>query len=300
MRQIGTLPTEMNAQNLADHLIAIGITNRVVAEGDQWAIWVYNEDQVASARVELDAFRANPNDPRYQAAKDAALAVEREKQKLDKLYRRNVRDLSGRWDRPNFRGRPLTSALMAISIAVYLLTNVFHNDFDLTDKLLFCSFDPVNHTGLNGLNQILHGQVWRVITPIFLHFSVLHILFNMLWLKSLGTLIESRRGTKTLALLVLLSAVSSNVAEFAYESTRMPLPGNFGGMSGVVYALFGYVWMKGRSEPEQGMIMSRQNVQIMLFFLVLCMVLPQIIGPVANVAHVVGLIVGMLYGLARL
>lgn len=298
MRQIGTLSNEKSAQNLVDYLKSLGMTSRIGAEGDEWAIWIYNEDHVERARAELDAFRANPDDPRYADAKEAALAVERENQKLDKLYRRNVRDLRGRWDGPNIRGRPLTSALIAISVAVFLLTDVFPNDFDLRDKLLFSSHGGAR-TPLEGLNQILHGQVWRLITPIFLHFGLLHILFNMWWLKSLGTLIELRRGTRVLAALVFLAALSSNVAEFGFEAARSIGAGNFGGMSGVVYALFGYVWMKGRHEPEQGMIMSPQSVQIMLLWLVLCMA-TRMAGPVANVAHVVGLVVGVLYGLARI
>jgi GlpG protein len=69
-------------------------------------------------------------------------------------------------------------------------------------------------------------------------------------------------------------------------------------MSGVVYALFGYVWMKGLYEPEQGMILHPSTVQFMLLFLVLCMT--GLMGSVANAAHVVGLVTGMLLGLARL
>ena len=172
--------------------------------------------------------------------------------------------------------------------------------FELRNRLSFSSLELGGNLRVlrtSGLNDILRGQVWRLITPIFLHSGILHILFNMWWLRDLGTLIEYRRGSMVLGALVLLSALASNVAEFAYEALRSPLPGWFGGMSGVVYALFGYVWMKGRFEPEQGMILHRQTVQLMIFWLLLCMT--GVIGPIANVAHVVGLIVGMLFGLAR-
>ena len=69
-------------------------------------------------------------------------------------------------------------------------------------------------------------------------------------------------------------------------------------MSGVVYALFGYIWMKGQNEPEQGMILHPSTVQTMLFWLVLCMM--GWVGNVANTAHVVGVAVGIVCGLAQL
>lgn len=69
-------------------------------------------------------------------------------------------------------------------------------------------------------------------------------------------------------------------------------------MSGVAYALFGYIWMKGQHEPEQGMILHPSTVQTMLFWLVLCMM--GFVGNVANAAHVVGVAVGIICGLARL
>lgn len=65
-------------------------------------------------------------------------------------------------------------------------------------------------------------------------------------------------------------------------------------MSGVVYALFGYVWMKGRYQPHLGMGVRQQTVLVMLGWLVLCMT--GWVGPIGNAAHVMGLIVGMAFG----
>ena len=147
-----------------------------------------------------------------------------------------------------------------------------------------------------GLAAIERGEIWRLITPIFLHFHTYHIAFNMFALQQAGTLIEYRRGTKTLAVLVLLSAVASNVGQYIYSLNFEQYTVPFGGMSGVVYALFGYIWMKGRVQPEDRMILHPNSVRMMLVWLA--------IGftgwlHMANGAHVFGLIVGILYGLAR-
>jgi membrane associated rhomboid family serine protease len=141
-----------------------------------------------------------------------------------------------------------------------------------------------------GFEAVKHGQVWRLITPIFLHFDILHLLFNMFWLFDLAGMIEMRRGWGRLAILVLVIGVASNVAQFEY--THRPF---FGGMSGVVYGLFGYVWMKGHYEPTGTLTLRQGTINMMMLWLILCMV--GVIPHVANAAHVAGLAAGMLIGI---
>ena len=150
----------------------------------------------------------------------------------------------------------------------------------------------------NGMKDIEHGEVWRLVTPIFLHFNLPHLLFNMMALHALGTLVEIRRGSLRLALLILVLAVASNIGQFVYGDRAAPAePQLFGGMSGVLCGLFGYIWMKGLYEPEQGMILHPNSVSFGLLFLVLCMT--GIFGNIANAAHVVGLILGVALGVLR-
>jgi GlpG protein len=94
----------------------------------------------------------------------------------------------------------------------------------------------------------------------------------------------------------LLSAVTSNICQYLYVINFYDVLVPWVGISGVVYALFGYLWMKGRVEPEQGMILHPSSVRIMLLWLLLGFT-P--FFPFANGAHIGGLIVGMLFGLAR-
>src|SRR5207248_3914252 len=131
------------------------------------------------------------------------------------------------------------------------------------------------------------GEIWRLITPIFIHFGPIHLIFNLYWLRDLGTAIERRKGKLMLIALVLAGGLLGNIG----QSFSGP---SFGGMSGVVYALFGYVWMKGKFEPWEGLGAPSSTVSIMLLWLVLCIV--GIIPGVANTAHVVGLLVGVIPG----
>jgi GlpG protein len=72
-------------------------------------------------------------------------------------------------------------------------------------------------------------------------------------------------------------------------------------MSGVVYGLFGYVWMKARFQPELGLGIGPQTITILMIWFFLCMTpwFQSLIGSgVANMAHASGLLAGMLIGYA--
>ena len=134
------------------------------------------------------------------------------------------------------------------------------------------------------------GQVWRLITPIFIHFGPLHLLFNMLWLRDLGAMIEIRQGMLKLALLVVVLGVASNLGQYAIGGPY------FGGMSGVLYGLFGYIWLRGHCDPASGLALSSTIVWMMMIWFFLCLF--GIIENVANGTHVVGLVLGVLWGAA--
>ncbi len=174
------------------------------------------------------------------------------------------------------------------------------------------SFAPVQEVGKhyewNGLEKIKQGQVWRVVTPIFLHMGILHLAFNMIWLYQLGSQIESLRGPWRFALLVLAIAICSNVLQYYYPFKLVPFGFStrsavFGGMSGVVYGLFGYIWMKRRYQPELGLYVDETTVIILIAWLLICMVgyIP-LLGSIsiANTAHLIGLLVGMGWATAPL
>ncbi len=118
----------------------------------------------------------------------------------------------------------------------------------------------------------------------------------MMWLYQLGGLIELRKGKWKMAGLVLASAIVSNFAEYFWELYRMGPDhyAGFGGMSGVVYALFGYVWMKSDYDHESDMKLPSNTIIYMVLWLFFCM--SGAIGPIANAAHVAGLVAGMLIG----
>src|SRR5207244_8552606 len=133
---------------------------------------------------------------------------------------------------------PLTFVLIVISVAVFILSKFGHEHGRI--MALFIT-DFAGETVDRSLPEIRHGEIWRLVTPMFIHFSPLHILFNMLWLRDLGSMIEGRQSSLHLLLLVLVIAVCSNLAQ-CYLNYKGPV---FGGLSGVVYGLLVYICICG-------------------------------------------------------
>lgn len=131
----------------------------------------------------------------------------------------------------------------------------------------------------------LAPEPWRLFTPALLHFSILHLVFNTIWWLDLGTVIERRQSAWRLLWVALVVAAVSNTAQF------LDTGANFGGLSGVVYGLLGYVWLWGKWRPAEGLFLQPAVAALMVGWLLLCMT--GLLGPVANTAHVVGLITGL-------
>jgi GlpG protein len=292
MRQIGIIADERYAGLFGDYLLAHGVPN-VVEEGSTgWEVWVERDDDIDRARVELGQFASNPGDPRYVSVAERAGSVRKQEAKREVRLRRQHIDVRTGWGRLMQAPRPLTISLLILCVIVGFISQL-GSDNKVLQYLWISSVHASKFENLSkwdGLAQIRQGEVWRLISPIFIHYGAMHLIFNMLWLVDLGSAIERRRGTFFLGALVFGSAVVSNLAQYWVAGPYA------GGMSGVVYALFGYVWMKSRYQPQDGLGLQENTVFYMIAWLFLCMT--GWIGNIANTAHIVGLLVGMACGIA--
>ncbi len=178
-----------------------------------------------------------------------------------------------------WRATPATAVLLGLAGFVALATELGRNAFTLQFYIL----DP--RTG--------DTAPWRWLTPALLHFGWMHLVFNGLWMFIVGRLIEWRSLGVWLAL-VLVSALGGNLAELALGNWR------FGGLSGVVYGLLGYVWIWDRIRRDTYAV-PPAYLGISLFFLLLGLSgLDGLIGVnMANGAHLGGLISGLAFGAAH-
>lgn len=177
----------------------------------------------------------------------------------------------------------MTKTLVGISVLVSILTMSGTNDYT---KLFWFDW---------GLIQ--QGQVHRLITPIFLHFMLgaypIHLLFNMMWLWDQGGSIEKAKSAWYLLAIVLITALLSNFGQF-YVGYLMDVPNKFGGMSGVVYGLLGFNFVRRRFDPFFPVHVHPGLMQFMLLWLVLGFT--GLLGNIANAAHLIGLLSGGLLG----
>lgn len=185
---------------------------------------------------------------------------------------------------------PITLLFIGLSLIGYLLAK-FDRQYEWVGLLTFYRMDIVGNAATLSIDA---SQYWRLITPIFLHFSLLHIVFNGLWLWDLGRRIELLKGSLKLLGLILIIGLGSNIAQFLFSE-----PGIFGGMSGVIYGLLGYGWVWSYLQPKLSLQIPGPVIYAMLAWLVLCMAgFAQAVAgvAVANAAHLGGLLIGIVLG----
>ncbi|MFQ2652990.1 rhomboid family intramembrane serine protease GlpG [Aeromonas caviae] len=268
MIQLLVLGDARMAQALVDYLATLGISCELTQSELGVSVWLADERRLAQAQQEVKRFLSEPNHPRYMEASwqsgHADARIDYSKGMTDP-----VTDFL-------HQAGPLTLVVIIACLAIYALNAI---GLPIFDEL---AFHPT-------LAQFTDWQAWRYVTPAFIHFSVLHLVFNLLWWWYLGGQIEQRLGSGKLFILLIVGAALPNIAEFFASGPR------FGGLSGVVYALLGYSWLRTRLQPDCGLAMPPALMGFMLVWLVLGF-LDMLGTPTANMAHLVGLLVGLAQG----
>ena len=202
--------------------------------------------------------------------------------------------------RPGFveqlRYAKATALVLLLSIIVGAVTLLGEN-LDTMRWLTFLDFrivgEYIHFVPL--ADSLAAGQWWRLVTPMLIHFGILHLAMNGMWYWELGRRIESRQDSINLVGLTLLFSLVSNYAQYLFSGPTL-----FGGLSGVLYGLLGHCWIFQVLSPNPAYRLPRGVLVMMLVWLVLCLSgLVSMIGfgEIANAAHVGGLLIGCFTGL---
>ena len=134
-------------------------------------------------------------------------------------------------DQPRF-----TYIFIGIQIFIFLLMELFGSSRNTFILILFgAKYTPL----------ILEGQWWRLITPMFLHIGIIHLLMNSMALYFLGTTVERIFGRFRFLFIFLLAGFMGNVASFVFSPQSISA-----GASGGIFGLFGALLFFGLVHPR--------------------------------------------------
>lgn len=105
----------------------------------------------------------------------------------------------------------VTWSLLIVTVGVFLLETLFGGSNNIATLIKF---------GAKANSLVQSGEWWRLITPIFLHIGVFHILMNGFTLLYVGQLLEPMIGHWRFFVIYMLSGVTGNLASFAFGSSN--------------------------------------------------------------------------------
>jgi len=270
---VGVVPTQRAALAVCDFLASRAISAQPALHAERIVIVVKNEADLEPAKGVLEEFLRHPNDPRFLAAswQTGKSITSTSKANGVSIWRQLWR--SSGW---------VTRVVSGLAILVTLL-------------ILFVNNQLIYWFDFNW-EQIASGQIYRLVSPIFMHFPVfgswwMHLVFNLVWWWWLGGRIEQQVGSATLSYHVTIIALASNLAQSWVTDEQ----GVFGGLSGVCLGAASYMILRHQLQTkfESNLPLSALlglGIYIAIGF-------TGILGSTANAAHCVGFLMGMVLAL---
>ena len=273
------IPSDINLAAFSRFLSSRGVVHRVTEQGINQVVWVSGEQERVFVRSAYSQYTSG------ELELDEAPVVLGKIQIIPRVLSAVSRF-------------PLTLSLIAINILLFPVgMGLGGGTIDgLFERLMFLAVEEVNgeqyFTTMSYTFE--HGQWWRLITPMFIHFSWLHIVFNLLWVWEIGRKIEFTNSAVVLFVAVIASSLAANVTQYLLSG-----PSLFGGMSGVVFGLLGHSLIWSRLVPSKDVGLPSGIYIFMLVYLVVGFtgVIDLLgLGSLANGAHLGGLIGGFATG----
>ncbi len=190
-----------------------------------------------------------------------------------------------------FARLPVTASLITANVLVYLAVSALAASAGVPWNIALVNQIPeVLGRGALVPAAVAQGDVWRLLTSIFLHSGLLHLAFNMVALYFLGTFAESAFGRWRFFALYALSGLSGGLAYLYFGVFDRPAVGASGAIFGLLGSILGYALRRGTFSWQNPLI--RQ----LLILLALNVYLGLSIGNISNTAHMGGLAGGFIFG----
>lgn len=273
MIKAASLPIEIDLLSLSQFLRKQGLAHRINEESGQQVIWVNSEQEVELVTQILASWpmdRQTPNKSSASIVRDSVAGIA--------LWRPVLNA---------FIASPVTLSLIAACLLVAAVS-ALGTQVGRVQFLFYPLLETDNFVALvadiSSIDLFL-----RTVTPMFLHFGELHLVFNMLWLWYFGKQLEAIHPLWIFVVLIVVISFVSNTTQYLYTGYN-----NFGGMSGVVYGLVGYTWVIHSFMPRSYLLL---NNRMFVVFVVALVLMELVAGSwVATAAHVGGLVCGLFLG----
>ena len=193
------------------------------------------------------------------------------------IEERDIEFARALWARPAL----FTKIILGLNIFIFIVMELAGGTTNSATLLAF---------GVKSNPHIDQGEIWRFVTPIFIHIGLLHLFFNSYALWMVGAQVEKLYGTARFLVLYVLTGVAGVVASYWYHPETPSA-----GASGAIFGLFGVLLVFGykyRSEIPAAFqqAVGKGVLPVILINLVIGFTIPQI----DNSAHIGGLLAGAL------
>lgn len=297
-------PLSYNLSLFDKHLTEAGIVHRFTEEHSKslQVLWLFNPDDVDAVKQIVDAMSENGPDifdnPNAFAHIDKS-TINRAENSLQANYqRKRIESQMG----PRLVSRltdiwqfPVTLFFIVFGVIGFLLFQfVEQGTAVILNQLTFHQIAISQQELVSVYQDLQKGELWRLFTPVFIHFDFMHVAFNCSLMWFLGHRIEHYQGARTLLIVAVVSGVLSNLLQASWYGIAF-----FGGLSGIVYALVGYIWVWQTNHTQ-----SKLRIPLLLIvvlFVTMVLGFTPILGiiagnEVANGAHLGGAISGIMLG----
>src|SRR5215471_41915 len=186
--------------------------------------------------------------------------------------------------------RFFTLLLITINVAIFVMMAVVDNRRGGQEGSFINPASPtvLLDFGMRWGALIANGQWWRLVTPIFIHLGLIHLLFNNFALFQIGPLLEESLGSQKFIFVYLASGIVGNIGSFIFG-----IPG--AGASGAIFGLIALAAVYGY---RMGGVAGRSLMRQMILWAGIGLVLGQTVLRADNVNHIGGLITGAALGFA--
>jgi rhomboid protease GluP len=198
-----------------------------------------------------------------------------------RAYHARLRRLSG-------SGLTVTNVIIGINAAVFVVMAGF-----LGAGWFEAPVKPYILYGANNGAATTDGEWWRLVTSMFMHYGLMHLLFNMWALFQAGQLVERLLGRALFALTYLACGLAGGLLSIYWHGDRMWSVGASGAIFGVYGALLGHFLREHRGIPK---VVFHPIMRSTLFFAGYNLVYGMVNSSIDNSAHIGGFLTGIVLG----